>query len=105
MTYSAPSHALQFQDKMSTMKYSNASVLRDMNFVLTGQPKYMLREQLRALIRGYGGKVSSIVSGETQVLVAGVNGGEGKRRRSLEGKVRIIDEDDLFLLTTGVTSS
>ena len=48
----------------------STSALQSQHFVLTGQPKYMMREKLRALIRGYGGKVFSTVSGKKWFLVS-----------------------------------
>ena len=64
----------------------------------------MIREKLSALIRDYGGKVASSISGKTTFLVQGVDGGPSKIRKALEGNMRIMDEDDLFLLITGESS-
>ena len=105
MNYSTPSDAFQLKNKMSPIKDSNTSALKDMLFVLTGQPKYMIRAQLTTLIRSYQGDVRSTISRNTNFLVSGVDGGDSKKRKAEDLKVHVIDEDGLFLLIAGGTTS
>ena len=105
MNYSTPSHAFQLQNKMSTIKDSKTSTLKDMLFVLTGQPKYMIRAELTTLIRLYQGDVRNTVSRKTKFLVSGVDGGDSKKSKAEDMKIRVIDEDELFLLIAGGTTS
>ena len=72
--YSTPSEVLRVQEKMGMIKDSNPLTLKDIFFVLTGQPKYMIRSEL----------------------------GDSKERKTKELNVYITDEDDgLFLLIAG----
>jgi NAD-dependent DNA ligase len=101
MNYSSPSEVLRVQEKMDMIKDANPLALEGMYFVLTGQPKYMIRAQITTLIRAYKGNVRTTVSGKTQFLVKGLDAGDSKERKAKELNVYITDEDGLFLLIAG----
>ena len=77
--------------------------LKDKTFVITGVLNYIEREEAEDLIKEYGGKVTSAVSGKTNYLLAGyiledsrpVEDG-GKYKKAKEKNVKIIDDDFLY---------
>ena len=64
-------------------------------FVITGSLEGMTRNQLSDKIKWYGGKVSSSVSGKTDYLVVGSNGGS-KHAKALKLGVAVITEPDFY---------
>jgi DNA ligase (NAD+) len=65
--------------------------LADQTFVFTGRLESMSRSRARKLVEALGGRATSSVSGETDVLVAGEAAGS-KLERAQELGVRVMDE-------------
>lgn len=88
--------------------------LKDLTFVFTGQifSAYQSilneclsisgvldsldRDEGKALIEKYGGRVTIAISGKTKYLIAGRDTSEGKLSKAREMKVEVISEDDLL---------
>ncbi|SEO70228.1 NAD-dependent DNA ligase LigA [Aquisalimonas asiatica] len=77
-----------------------ASPLAGKTFVLTGTLEGMSRDQAKARIEAQGGKVTGIVSGKTDYVVAGEAAGS-KRAKAEELGVAILDEAGLERLLDG----
>lgn len=56
------------------------------------------RDEIKSLIEQHGGKNTSSVSAKTSYLVAGENMGPEKLKKAEKLAVKIIDENELFLL-------
>ena len=54
------------------------------------------RDECKDLIEKYGGRVTSALSGKTNYLLTGRDGGESKMKKAHELNVKIISEDDLL---------
>lgn len=67
------------------------SRFKGMTFVLTGALPTLKRDEATALIEKYGGKVSSSVSRNTTVVLAGEDAGS-KLAKAQQLGIRIIDE-------------
>ena len=66
-------------------------------FVVTGTLPSLTREDFKALIEKYGGRVSSSISGRTDVLVRGcLEVGPAKLQKAKDLNIKIVDEDGLF---------
>mmetsp|Transcript_13404 Transcript_13404/g.22279 ORF Transcript_13404/g.22279 Transcript_13404/m.22279 type:complete len:967 (+) Transcript_13404:62-2962(+) len=71
-------------------------------FVVTGTQDSLEREEVEQLIKKYGGKVTTSVSGKTSFLLLGLDPSTGapfegsKTKKARELKTPIIDEDDLL---------
>lgn len=61
-------------------------------FVVTGTFEGFGREELKKLIKSYGGKVGSSLSSQTNYLVAGVNMGPSKKIKADELGIQILTE-------------
>jgi DNA ligase (NAD+) len=87
---------LQFE---SGAKVLISNTLQDKTFVITGtlsQP----REAFKARIEQHGGKVSSAISGSTDYLLAGENGGS-KLEKAARAGVAVIDEAEFERIIAG----
>ncbi len=71
-----------------------------LTFVITGTLPRMSREEAKAYIESFGGKVSGSVSKKTDYLVAGEAAGS-KLTKAKELGVTVIDEAQLFALSVG----
>ena len=72
--------------------------LKGITFVLSGVLESLDRDSAKDLIVKYGGKVTTGVSGKTDYLVLGEEGGESKRAKATEKGTKVIDENGLFAL-------
>ncbi|QQK75368.1 NAD-dependent DNA ligase LigA [Salicibibacter cibarius] len=70
---------------------SETDKFQDQTFVLTGKLEHWTRDELKAIIEANGGKVTSSVSKNTDVLIAGEDAGS-KRDKAEELDVEIWDE-------------
>ena len=70
---------------------------QNMTFVITGTLPSMSREEAQVYIEQRSGKVSSSVSGKTSYVLAGDEAGS-KLQRALELGVKVISEEQLFML-------
>ncbi|KAM7206344.1 replication factor C subunit 1 [Rhypophila sp. PSN 637] len=67
-------------------------------FVFTGLLKTISREEGQALVKRYGGKVTTAPSGKTDFVVLGDDAGPSKLRKIKELGIKTIDEAGLFYL-------
>ncbi|AEO71732.1 a5a3a6e7-1969-48c3-b0a9-c5ac584c6b3a [Thermothielavioides terrestris] len=67
-------------------------------FVFTGLLKTLSREEGQALVKRYGGKVTSAPSSKTDFVVLGDDAGPSKLRKIKEHGIKTIDEEGLFYL-------
>ena len=67
-------------------------------FVITGTLDSLWRQDAVDLIKRYGGRVTSAVSGKTTYLLAGTESGHTKVNAARQHKTKVIDEDGLFAL-------
>lgn len=72
------------------------SCLEGLTFVITGVLESLEREDASDLIKKYGGKVTSAVSGKTSFVLAGSEPGDSKIKTSKEKNVKVVDENYLF---------
>lgn len=72
--------------------------LAAMTFVFTGQLKTISREDGQALVKRYGGKVTTGPSKKTTFVVLGDDAGPSKLQKIKDFKLRTIDENGLFNL-------
>lgn len=72
--------------------------LTGMNFVFTGQLKTISRDDGQALVKRYGGKVTTGPSKKTTFVVLGDDAGPSKLRKIREIGIKTIDESGLFEL-------
>jgi replication factor C subunit 1 len=56
------------------------------------------RDECKSLIEKYGGRVTGSISSKTNYLLVGRDGGESKKEKAQDLKVKIISEDDLLQL-------
>ncbi|EHK96209.1 DNA polymerase III clamp loader subunit, C-terminal [Glarea lozoyensis ATCC 20868] len=70
--------------------------LAGMSFVFTGLLETLSRDDGQALVKRYGGKVTTAPSGKTSFVVLGSDAGPSKLRKIHELKIKTIDEDGLF---------
>ena len=69
--------------------------LKNMVLVITGSLSSMNRSQLKDLIKNIGGKVTSSISKNTDLLVCGENPGS-KLKKALELKIKVLNEPEFF---------
>ena len=67
-------------------------------FVFTGLLKTLGREEGQALVKKYGGKVTTAPSGKTDFVVLGDDAGPSKLRKIKDLGIKTIDENGLFYL-------
>ncbi len=76
---------------------SNANnVLEGKTFVISGVFSRVSREDLKDLIKQYGGKVVSSISARLDFLVAGENMGPSKKQKAEKLNITTVNEDDFF---------
>jgi DNA ligase (NAD+) len=81
-----------------TAKSSGDNRFQGMTFVITGTLPTMKRDEAKALIESFGGKVSGSVSKKTTFLVAGEDAGS-KLTKAQELGTEILSEADLISKT------
>jgi len=67
-------------------------------FVFTGMLKTISREDAQALVKRYGGKVTTAPSSKTDFVVLGDDAGPSKLRKIKEHNLKTINEEGLFYL-------
>lgn len=80
---------LHFEDA----KQGNEQVFEGKTFVLTGELTAFTRDEAKAMIKRYGGSVSSSVSRKTSYVVVGEHPGS-KHQKALELGVSVLKEED-----------
>ncbi|QQS61281.1 MAG: NAD-dependent DNA ligase LigA [Candidatus Moraniibacteriota bacterium] len=81
--------------KNTSVEGKNKNAFLGKTMVITGELERFSREEIKNIIREYGGKVSSSVSKKTDYLVCGKNPGS-KYERALELDIKILSEENLF---------
>jgi DNA ligase (NAD+) len=71
-------------------------VLEGKTFVISGVFTRVSREELKDMIKQYGGRVVSSISAKLDYLVAGENMGPSKRQKAEKLNINTISEDDFF---------
>ena len=80
-----------------TVPEGKPGCLNGINFVISGIFPSLTRDECKALIEKYGGKVMSSLSGNTDVLVCGfTNVGPSKIKKAKDLNIQMTDEDGLF---------
>jgi DNA ligase (NAD+) len=87
---------VQLEAAISTQPTSNT--LAAMRFVVSGVFSQYSRDELKAIIEQYGGKISSSISKNTTYLVAGDKMGPAKKTKAESLGVRIISEQEFYAL-------
>jgi replication factor C subunit 1 len=72
--------------------------LAGLTFVFTGQLQLLGREQGQALVKQYGGKITTAPSAKTSYVVLGSDAGPKKLETIQKNKLKTINEDGLFEL-------
>ena len=84
---------LQFE-MVETLLEQKGDALAGKSLVVSGVFAHYNRDEIKEVIKQYGGKVVSAISGKVDILVAGENMGPAKRQKAESLGVRIISEDD-----------
>jgi len=87
------SAGLQFEIKETTIEQKGNS-LEGKSLVVSGVFEHYGRDEIKEVIKQYGGKVVSAISGKVDILVAGENMGPAKRDKAEKLGVKIIDENE-----------
>jgi DNA ligase (NAD+) len=82
---------LQFESKEIVIE-QKGNALDNKSFVVSGVFEHYGRDEIKEVIKQYGGKVVSAISGKVDILVAGENMGPAKRQKAEKLGVNIIDE-------------
>ncbi|MCK4663408.1 MAG: NAD-dependent DNA ligase LigA [Bacteroidales bacterium] len=88
---------IQFEIKEGD-KIKKSNKLEGLSIVISGTFKKYSRDELKALIEQNGGKNVSSVSSKTSYLLAGENIGPSKLSKAKKLNVKIISEDDFFIM-------
>ncbi|CAL8103352.1 unnamed protein product [Orchesella dallaii] len=70
--------------------------LKDKAFVISGVLDSLEREDCQNLIKKYGGRVTTAISGKTNYLIVGDEPGESKINKAKQLKIPVITEDELL---------
>ncbi|SMG17645.1 DNA ligase (NAD+) [Marivirga sericea] len=85
------SAGLQFEIKETSIEQKGNN-LQGMSLVVSGVFEHYGRDEIKEVIKQYGGKVVSAISGKVDILVAGENMGPSKRQKAEKMGVKIINE-------------
>lgn len=86
-------HMLGIQLVFQEVEKDTAQTLQSKTFVLTGELTGFTRDEAKAMIKRYGGSVSSSVSSKTSYVVVGENPGS-KHQKALDLGVPVLTEED-----------
>ena len=97
------SHGVQMEqlNKETTLI---SSVLVGKKVVVSGKFTQYSRDQIKQMIADHGGKISSSVSAQTDLLVVGENMGPSKLEKAQKWKIEMVSEND-FLALIGIKNS
>lgn len=79
-----------------TKENSDNNILEGKTFVISGVFEKVSRDDLKKLIKNYGGKVLSSISSKLDYLVAGNNMGPSKLEKAKKLKIQNISEEDFL---------
>lgn len=93
----------QFQKRSGPSKPGSKEIpkgkpncLSGLAFVLTGVFESMERDEAKAVIMDFGGRVTTAMSGKTNYVVAGEESGPAKLAKAEDLNIPILNEDDLL---------
>ena len=97
------SHGVQMEqlNKETTLI---SSVLVGKKVVVSGKFNQYSRDEIKQMIGDHGGKISSSVSAQTDLLVVGENMGPSKLEKAQKWKIEMVSEND-FLALIGIKNS
>ena len=97
------SHGVQMEqiNKQTTL---TSSILVGKKVVVSGKFTQYSRDEIKQMIVDHGGKNSSSVSAQTDLLVVGENMGHSKLAKAQKWKIEMVSEND-FLVLIGVKNS
>ena len=81
-----------------------SSVLVGKKVVVSGKFTQYSRDQIKLMIADHGGKISSSVSAQTDLLVVGENMGPSKLEKAQKWKIEMVSENE-FLALIGINNS
>ena len=81
-----------------------SSVLVGKKVVVSGKFTQYSRDEIKQMIGDHGGKISSSVSAQTDLLVVGENMGPSKLEKAQKWKIEMVSEND-FLALIGIKNS
>jgi DNA ligase (NAD+) len=87
------SAGLQFEIHETEVE-QKGDALSEKSLVVSGVFEHYNRDELKEVIKQYGGKVVSAISGKVDILVAGENMGPAKRQKAEKLGVKIISEEE-----------
>jgi DNA ligase (NAD+) len=90
-------HELGVELIFTDARSESNQILKGKTFVLTGELSGFTRDEAKAIIKKYGGTVSSSVSSKTNYVVAGENPGS-KHQKALELGVLVLTEEEFQTL-------
>ncbi|CAO3599935.1 unnamed protein product [Absidia cylindrospora] len=70
--------------------------LTNMTFVLSGEFDTITKDDIKDIIKTYGGRVTTAVSGKTTYLLRGRDAGQSKLDKAKSLKTKILDEDGFY---------
>ncbi|ORZ24576.1 replication factor RFC1 C terminal domain-domain-containing protein [Absidia repens] len=70
--------------------------LANMTFVLSGEFDTITKDDIKDIIKTYGGRVTTAVSGKTTYLLRGRDAGQSKLDKANSLKTKILDEDGFY---------
>lgn len=79
-------------------KGNHEECLLGLTFVITGTLESLPRDQAKAIIESYKGRVTGSLSSKTTHLLSGSEAGPAKTKKANDLGIKIIDEDGLFEL-------
>jgi DNA ligase (NAD+) len=89
-------HGLQMEIQLQKKPADVPRRLEDKTFVVSGVFSHFSRDELKATIEEFGGKIISSISSKTDYLVAGENMGPAKKQKAQDLGVPIISEEDFI---------
>ena len=97
------SHGVQMEqiNKQTTL---TSSILVGKKVVVSGKFTQYSRDEIKQMITDHGGKNSSSVSPQTDLLVVGENMGPSKLEKAQKWKIEMVSEND-FLVLIGIQNS
>ncbi|KAI9303666.1 replication factor RFC1 C terminal domain-containing protein [Cunninghamella echinulata] len=94
MLHRAPPSALGTRPK----PVGKDGCLTDMTFVISGEYDTLTKGEIQDLIKTYGGRITTGVSGKTTYLLRGRDAGQSKLEKANKFGTKILDEDGFYNL-------
>ncbi|CAO3597051.1 unnamed protein product [Absidia cylindrospora] len=94
MMHRAPPSALGSRPK----PVGKDGCLTDMAFVLSGEFETLTKDNIKDIIKTYGGRITTSVSGKTTHLLRGRDAGQSKIEKAKSLGTKVLDEDGFYSL-------